>query len=122
MKPPDEILKFYFKGENEDWIELKNPPNYLVEFAKDHPDTYRLFYVKPDGEKYHYYWEEEDLSLEDARKQVLDRFEKEYLVHLLEKYRGKIAACARHAGVTSRSINAKIRKHNLFKEDFKEKL
>ena len=62
------------------------------------------------------------LSLEEARKHVVDRFEKEYLTHVLEKYKGKIAACARHAGVTTRSIHAKMRRYNLFKEDFKQKL
>ncbi len=37
-------------------------------------------------------------------------------------HKGKIAACAHHAGVTTRSFHRHMRKHNLFKEDFKQKL
>jgi DNA-binding NtrC family response regulator len=65
---------------------------------------------------------DEDLPLESARKQVTDRFEKDYLMVLLEKYNGKIAEVARHAGITTRALHEKMKKHNLFKEDFKHKL
>jgi DNA-binding NtrC family response regulator len=65
---------------------------------------------------------DESLPLKEARKQVMNRFEKEYLSLLLEKYRGRINACARHAGVTARSINEMMRRHNLFKEDFKQRI
>lgn len=65
---------------------------------------------------------DDNLPLETARHQITERFEKEYLTFLLEKYRGKIADCAKHAGISPRALHEKMKKHNLFKEDFKQKL
>jgi two-component system NtrC family response regulator len=64
---------------------------------------------------------DESLPLEEARQQVIERFEKEYFTRLLDRYRGKIADCAKHAGITPRSIHAKMQKYTLYKEDFKQK-
>ena len=65
---------------------------------------------------------DENLSLEEARLQVLDRFEKEYFIRLLEKHRGKITEVAQNAGISTRSIHSKMQKHGLRKEDFKHRL
>jgi DNA-binding NtrC family response regulator len=65
---------------------------------------------------------DEELPLDAARQQVTERFEKEYLISLLEKYNGKIADCAKHAGISPRALHEKMKKHSLFKEDFKQKL
>ncbi len=65
---------------------------------------------------------DEDLPLDAARQQIMERFEKEYLTLLLERYNGKIAECAGHAGISPRALHEKMKKHSLFKEDFKQKL
>ena len=63
----------------------------------------------------------ESLPLETARKQVVEKFEKEYLSNLLDKYKGRIAECASHAGITPRAMHQKMTKYSLIKEDYKKK-
>ncbi len=55
----------------------------------------------------------------DVRQIVVDRVEREYLAHLLRVSQGRVGETAKHAGMRSRSLFAKMKKHGLRKEDFK---
>ncbi len=47
------------------------------------------------------------------------RIERAYLQRVLEKYRGRIELCARHCGLSRRSISEKLRRYQIDKRDFK---
>ena len=47
------------------------------------------------------------------------RIECAYLQRVLEKYRGRIELCARHCGLSRRSISEKLRRYQIDKRDFK---
>ena len=51
-----------------------------------------------------------------------DRIERAYLQRVLEKYRGRIELCARHCGLSRRSISEKLRRYQIDKRDFKPHL
>lgn len=55
----------------------------------------------------------------DVRKEVLDFYEKAYIVSLLNENSGKINQTAKIAGINVRSIYDKMRYHNIRKEIFK---
>ncbi|PID56657.1 two-component system response regulator [candidate division KSB3 bacterium] len=61
----------------------------------------------------------EELPLEAVREQAIDIVEKEYMIRILQKYRGSIKRTAEHAGLTTRSIHGKMKKFELRKEDYK---
>jgi DNA-binding NtrC family response regulator len=63
----------------------------------------------------------EAMSMAQARKVVLERFEKEYLSYVLDKYKGRIGESARHAGLTARSIHGKMKSHGIRKESYRKK-
>jgi transcriptional regulator of acetoin/glycerol metabolism len=54
-----------------------------------------------------------DLPLRDAREQLLDWFEREYLRQLLERHAGDVPAAARSAGVDKTYIYRLLRRHRL---------
>ncbi|HSF20185.1 MAG TPA: sigma-54 dependent transcriptional regulator [Vicinamibacteria bacterium] len=58
-------------------------------------------------------------SLAEARRDVVARFEQEYLRHLLGETRGRIGETARVAGITERTLYTMMRRYGLRKEDFK---
>ena len=58
--------------------------------------------------------------LKDARREVLDCFEKGYLAKLLRATGGRIGETARRAGVDPRSIYVKMRRLGLDKKEFKK--
>ena len=60
-----------------------------------------------------------DKPLGEARRLVLDVFEKTYLSSLLSKTRGKISETARLAGIRPRSLFDKMKRFGLRKEDFR---
>jgi two-component system, NtrC family, response regulator AtoC len=47
------------------------------------------------------------------------QIERAYLQRVLEKYRGRIELCARHCGLSRRSISEKLRRYRIDKRDFK---
>jgi two-component system NtrC family response regulator len=47
------------------------------------------------------------------------RIERAYLERVLEKFRGRIELCARHCGLSRRSISEKLRRYQIDKRDFK---
>ena len=51
--------------------------------------------------------------------ELTERIERTYLRRVLEQYRGRIDACARHCGLSRRSISEKLRRYQIDKADFK---
>ncbi len=51
--------------------------------------------------------------------ELTGRIECAYLKSVLEKYRGRIELCARHCGLSRRSISEKLRRYQIDKRDFK---
>jgi two-component system response regulator AtoC len=57
--------------------------------------------------------------LREGRHELLAAFEKQYLVRLLEDASGKIGKAARQAGISERALYDMMRRHGIWKEDFK---
>jgi DNA-binding NtrC family response regulator len=55
----------------------------------------------------------------EVRDQVLDDAERRYLTAVLTRYAGRVGDAAAHAGIASRSLFEKMRRHGLRKEDFR---
>ena len=57
--------------------------------------------------------------LSEARREVLDRFERTYLTGLLQATNGHVGETAKRAGIQPRSLYDKMKRHGLCKEDFR---
>ncbi|MFT5499005.1 MAG: two-component system response regulator AtoC, partial [Kiritimatiellia bacterium] len=60
-----------------------------------------------------------ELPLKEIRQRVVDQYEREYLTKLLELTNGRISETAERAGIEPRSLNGKMNKYGLRKEQFK---
>jgi DNA-binding NtrC family response regulator len=60
-----------------------------------------------------------DRPFADARRELLESFERDYLRDVLSRTGGRIGAAARQAGVTERTLYSMMKRHGLRKEDFK---
>ncbi len=60
-----------------------------------------------------------DLPLREARREVLEGFERAYLSHQLRIARGRIGETARRVGISERSLYDLMRRYRLWKEDFR---
>ncbi len=60
-----------------------------------------------------------DRPLPEARRSVVQMFERKYLEHLLERAGGRIGFAARLAGINPRSLFQKMREHEIRKETFR---
>jgi DNA-binding NtrC family response regulator len=58
-----------------------------------------------------------DLPYKKAKDYVLEKFEVEYLTHLLKKHRGNISIAASECGIDRRSIHRLINKYNIVHKD-----
>jgi two-component system, NtrC family, response regulator AtoC len=56
----------------------------------------------------------------EARREVTDAFEREYLSDLLRASEGRISLAAKRAGLNPRSLYALMKRHGLRREEFKE--
>jgi two-component system NtrC family response regulator len=59
------------------------------------------------------------MSLASAVSRQTERVEREYLERVLDKYRGRVTQCARHAGISRRTLYRKMQRYGLEKETFK---
>jgi len=50
---------------------------------------------------------------------LVSRVERDYFAQLLAKYRGNVARCAKHSGLSRRSVTQKLQKYALDRTDFK---
>jgi DNA-binding NtrC family response regulator len=57
--------------------------------------------------------------LRQARREIVDAFEREYLRSLLEESRGRVGVTAERAGITPRSLFEKMQRYGLRKESFR---
>lgn len=57
--------------------------------------------------------------LPEVTDAVVRHVEREYLAQLLAHYRGNIARCARHSGLSRRSITQKLQKYGLNRDEFR---
>jgi DNA-binding NtrC family response regulator len=54
--------------------------------------------------------------------ELIGRVERDYLTQLLARYRGNVARCAKHSGLSRRSVNQKLQKYELDRTRFKDSL
>ena len=59
------------------------------------------------------------LPIMEARRVVIDDFERQYIKDLLTRNRGKISNSASEAGISTRQLNKLMLKYGIRKEDFK---
>jgi DNA-binding NtrC family response regulator len=57
--------------------------------------------------------------LPDLTGSLVGRVEREYFVRLLTQYRGNVAQCARHSGLSRRSVTQKLQKYGLDRSRFR---
>jgi DNA-binding NtrC family response regulator len=57
--------------------------------------------------------------LPDLVQSLVDQVEREYFAQLLARYRGSIARCAEHSGLSRRSVAIKLQKHALNRAEFR---
>ncbi len=60
-----------------------------------------------------------DRSLQDVTADLIGQVEREYFAQLLTQYKGNVARCARHSGLSRRSVTQKLQKYALERDQFK---
>jgi two-component system response regulator AtoC len=55
----------------------------------------------------------------EARAALVERFEREYLVRLLQQHRGKVGEVARAAGIAERNLYEKMKALGLSRDDYR---
>jgi DNA-binding NtrC family response regulator len=58
-------------------------------------------------------------SLPDLTTDLIGRVEREYFVRVLTEFKGNVARCARHSGLSRRSVTQKLSKYGLERRSFK---
>ncbi len=61
-----------------------------------------------------------DRPLPDLTCDLIGQVEREYFVRLLSQYKGNVARCARHSGLSRRSVTQKLQKYGLERAEFKD--
>jgi DNA-binding NtrC family response regulator len=61
-----------------------------------------------------------DRPLPDLTCDLIAQVEREYFVRLLAQYKGNVARCARHSGLSRRSVTQKLQKYGLERAEFKD--
>ncbi len=57
--------------------------------------------------------------LPELTEELIGQVEREYFQRILAEYRGNVARCARHSGLSRRSVTQKLQKYGLDRMDFK---
>ena len=60
-----------------------------------------------------------DRPLPDLTCELIGQVEREYFIRLLSLYKGNVARCARHSGLSRRSVTQKLQKFGLERTQFK---
>jgi DNA-binding NtrC family response regulator len=60
-----------------------------------------------------------DRPLPEVTGVLISQVEREYFTRLLSQYKGNVARCARHSGLSRRSVTQKLQKYALERTDFK---
>jgi DNA-binding NtrC family response regulator len=61
-------------------------------------------------------------ALPDLTTDLIGRIEREYFIKLLSHHNGNVARCARHSGLSRRSVTQKLQKYGLKRSQFKHPL
>jgi len=61
-----------------------------------------------------------DRQLPELTEDLIGRIEREYLQRVLSEFNGNVARCARHSGLSRRSVTQKLQKYELDRQDFKK--
>jgi DNA-binding NtrC family response regulator len=61
-------------------------------------------------------------ALPDLTADLIGRIEREYLIKVLSHHNGNVAKCARHSGLSRRSVTQKLHKYGLKRSQFKRPL
>jgi DNA-binding NtrC family response regulator len=62
-----------------------------------------------------------DRALPDLTCDLIGQVEREYFVRLLSQFKGNVARCARHSGLSRRSVTQKLQKYGLERAQFKSR-
>jgi DNA-binding NtrC family response regulator len=62
-----------------------------------------------------------DRRLPELTDDLIGRVEREYFARILSEYSGNVARCARHSGLSRRSVAQKLQKYGLERLDFKRR-
>lgn len=62
-----------------------------------------------------------DRRLPDLTDDLICQVEREYFTRLMTEYHGNVARCARHCGLSRRSVSQKLQKYGLERTDFKRR-
>jgi DNA-binding NtrC family response regulator len=60
-------------------------------------------------------------AFRDAKRSVVDSFEKAYLTELLQRFGGNVTTASKHAGMLRSALQRLLRKHDLRSADFRRK-
>src|SRR5262249_45691836 len=60
-----------------------------------------------------------DRPLPELTAQLIGQVEREYFTRVLSQYKGNVARCARHSGLSRRSVTQKLQKYALERARFK---
>ncbi|MBX6314402.1 MAG: hypothetical protein IRY99_16035, partial [Isosphaeraceae bacterium] len=61
-----------------------------------------------------------DRPLPNVTEELIGLVERDYFTRLLTRYRGNIARCAKHSGLSRRSVTQKLQKYALDRTLFKD--
>lgn len=59
-------------------------------------------------------------ALPDLTGDLVSRVERDYFTQLLARYKGNVARCAKHSGLSRRSVTQKLQKYDLDRNRFKD--
>lgn len=54
------------------------------------------------------------MSFKDAKREVVDEFERRYLDHLIERHAGNLSAAERASGLSRKHLRELMRKHGFY--------
>lgn len=83
---------------------MLTPESFSVELVEEHPAQLPLF---------------SGASLAEGRRRCVAVFERQYLMELLTRHKGRVGSSAADAGITTRQLNKLMLRHGLRKEAFK---
>jgi transcriptional regulator with PAS, ATPase and Fis domain len=69
--------------------------------------------AKPDSQPYAGREEVLDMPFKEAKGQLIESFERDYITHLLQKHRGNISRAAQDAGIDRNYIHRLVKKYGL---------
>ena len=63
-----------------------------------------------------------NLPLPEVTERLVGRVERDYFAQLLARYKGNVARCAKHSGLSRRSVTQKLQKYDLDRETYRQRV